>query len=91
MIRHPNFNGMQMDQITRLYAEAHFIRTIDIVYENQPVLRMETDIALSTDPVIIFGFTPKQPGRLKVEVRDSKEMSFAREFPVPGPELSSAL
>jgi sulfur-oxidizing protein SoxY len=91
MIRHPNFNGMQMDQITRLYAAAHFIRTIDIAYENQPVLRIESDIALSTDPVITFGFTPRQPGRLKVEVRDSKEMSFAREFPVPGPALSSTL
>jgi sulfur-oxidizing protein SoxY len=89
MIRHPNFNGMQMDQLTRMYAPAHFIRTIDITYEDQPVLRVESDIALSTDPVITFGFTPRQPGRLKVEVRDSKEQSFVREFPVPASALPS--
>ena len=89
MIRHPNFNGMQMDQLTRMYAPAHFIRTIDITYEDQPVLRIESDIALSTDPVITFGFTPQQQGRLKVEVRDSKEQSFVREFPVPASALPS--
>jgi sulfur-oxidizing protein SoxY len=83
MIRHPNFNGMQMDQLTRLYAPAHFIKTIDITYEHQPVLRVESDIALSTDPVLTFGFIPRQPGRLRVEVSDSKAQSFVREFPVP--------
>src|SRR6188768_958860 len=58
MIRHPNFNGMQMDQLTRLYTPAHFIRTIDITYDDQPVLHLESDISLSTDPVIAFGFKP---------------------------------
>ena len=29
MIRHPNFNGMQMNQITRFYTPARFIRSID--------------------------------------------------------------
>jgi sulfur-oxidizing protein SoxY len=83
MIRHPNFNGMQMDQLTRMYAPAHFIRTIDITYEGAPVLRIDSDIALSTDPVITFGFTPREEGRLKVEVKDTKDQSFVREFPVP--------
>ena len=91
MIRHPNFNGMQMDQLTRLYAPAHFIRTIDITYDDQPVLRVESDIALSTDPVLTFGFTPPRQGRLKVEVTDSKEQSFAREFPVPASAPSPTL
>lgn len=89
MIRHPNFNGMQMDQLTRLYAPAHFIRTINITYEDQPVLRIESDIALSTDPVITFGFKPLRPGQLKIEVTDSKEQSFVREFSVPATTVSS--
>ncbi|MFL6551510.1 MAG: quinoprotein dehydrogenase-associated SoxYZ-like carrier [Povalibacter sp.] len=91
MIRHPNFNGMQMDQLTRMYTAAHFIRTINITYGDQPVLRVESDIALSTDPVLTFGFKPTQEGRLKVEVTDSNEQSFVREFPVPAPALSSKL
>jgi sulfur-oxidizing protein SoxY len=91
MIRHPNFNGMQMDQLTRMYTAAHFIRTINISYDNQPVLRVESDIALSTDPVLTFGFRPSRQGQLKVEVTDSKEQSFVREFPVPSPNLSTKM
>lgn len=91
MIRHPNFNGMQMDQLTRLYAPAHFIRTINIKYDDQPVLRIESDIALSTDPVISFGFKPLRQGQLKVEVTDSKEQSFVHEFSVPAATASSTL
>lgn len=91
MIRHPNFNGMQMDQITRMYTAAHFIRTIDISYDSQPVLRIESDIALSTDPVITFGFRPSHPGELKVEVVDSKEQKFVQQFAVPMHALSSSL
>ena len=91
MIRHPNFNGMQMDQLTRHYTPAHFIRTIDIRYEDQPVLRIESDIALSTDPVITFGFKPPRPGQLKVEVTDSKKQSFVREFSLPLTTVSATL
>ena len=30
MIRHPNYSGMQMDQVTRLYVPAHFVSTVRI-------------------------------------------------------------
>lgn len=90
MIRHPNFNGMQMDQVTRHYTPAHFIRTIDITYEGEKVLRADSDIALSTDPVISFGFVPRRKGTLKVEVTDSKDQRFVREFDVPSTEKLSA-
>jgi sulfur-oxidizing protein SoxY len=91
MIRHPNFNGMQMDQLTRLYTPAHYIRTINISYDAQLVLRVESDISLSTDPVITFGFKPATPGKLQVEVTDSKEQTFVREFSVPTAAVSSTL
>jgi hypothetical protein len=55
------------------------------------VLRVESDIALSTDPVLTFGFTPPRPGRLRVEVKDSKEQSFLREFSVPASSASPTL
>ena len=80
MVRHPNFNGMQMDQITRLYAPAHFINSIDITFAGERVLHVESDIALSTDPVITFGVVPRGLGTLKVEVKDSKGQSYVREF-----------
>lgn len=83
MIRHPQYNGMQMDQITRHYTMPHFIRTIEVSHAGTPVLRVESDIALSTDPVIGFGFVPRTKGALKVVVRDSEERTFERSFEVP--------
>ena len=82
MIRHPNFNGMQMDQITRHYTPAHFIKTIELTFEGKRVLDMQSDIALSTDPVITFGFVPHKAGKLKVVVNDSKDNRFERTFDV---------
>jgi sulfur-oxidizing protein SoxY len=83
MIRHPNFNGMQMNQLTRMYTPAMFIRTIDVSYEGVPVMHLDSDISLSADPVIGFGFTPPAKGQLKILVRDTKDESFGQSFDVP--------
>ena len=85
MIRHPNFNGMQMNQMTRLYTPAMFIRSIDVSYDGAEVMHMDSDISLSSDPVIGFGFVPPQKGQLKVLVRDTKEETFGQSFDVPAP------
>jgi sulfur-oxidizing protein SoxY len=85
MIRHPNFNGMQMDQVTRMYAPAMFIRTIDVSYDGAQVMHLDSDISLSSDPVIDFGFVPPQKGRLQVLVRDTKDATFGQTFDVPAP------
>ena len=89
MIRHPNFNGMQMDQLTRHYTPAHFIKTIDISFEGKPVLHIDSDIALSTDPVIGFGFVPNGKGELKVIVNDSKGQRYEKSFDVIPTEMMS--
>lgn len=85
MIRHPNFNGMQMDQLTRMVTPAMFIRTIDVSYNGVEVMHMDSDISLSSDPVISFGFIPPQKGQLKVQVRDTKDATFGQSFEVPAP------
>lgn len=85
MIRHPNFNGMQMDQMTRLYTPAMYIRSIDVSYDGAPVMHMDSDISLSSDPVIGFGFVPPHKGQLKVLVRDTKDGTFGESFDVPAP------
>jgi sulfur-oxidizing protein SoxY len=84
MVRHPNFNGMQMNQITRYYTPPLFIRTIDATYEGVSVFHLDSDISMSTDPVITFGFVPQAKGQLKVVVRDSKDTTFNHSFDVPG-------
>src|SRR5712671_1285769 len=84
MIRHPNFNGMQMNQITRYFTPARFIRTIDATYDGGQVFHLDADISLSTDPVITFGFVPHAKGQMKVVAQDSTNATFAHSFDVPG-------
>jgi sulfur-oxidizing protein SoxY len=84
MVRHPNFNGMQMNQITRYYTPPRFIRTIDATYEGGSIFHLDSDISMSTDPVITFGFVPQAKGQLKIVVRDSKDVTFDHSFDVPG-------
>jgi sulfur-oxidizing protein SoxY len=85
MIHHPNFNGMQMNQLTRMYTPAMFIRTVDINFNGAVVMHIDSDISLASDPVINFGFVPPQAGQLQVLVRDTKGASFGQSFAVPTP------
>jgi len=85
MIRHPNFNGMQMNQVTRLVTPPRFIRSIDVTYDGAQVLHLDSDISLSTDPVITFGFVPQERGRMQVVVQDTSDTSFSDSFEVPAP------
>jgi sulfur-oxidizing protein SoxY len=84
MVRHPNFNGMQMNQITRFYTPARFIRTIDATYDGGNVFHLDSDISLSSDPVITFGFVPQHQGQMTVVARDSSNATFNHHFDIPG-------
>lgn len=83
MIRHPNFNGMQMDQLTHLYTPARYIQTVDVTYRGGKVFHLDSDISLSADPVITFGFLPQTVGELQVSARDSTGATFDRRFAIP--------
>jgi len=82
LIRHPNNNGMQMDQITRNYVPARYIQTTHVTYNDHLVFDFDSDISLSEDPAITFAFIPDGPGALKVRVEDSRKSVFNRSFDV---------
>lgn len=83
MIRHPNFNGMQMDQLTRAYTPARYIKEIKVTYNDKDVFTLESDISLSTDPVIEFGFKPEAKGQIKVAATDTEDGHWEKTFDVP--------
>ena len=76
LISHPNNTGMQMDQLTRHYVPAHFVRRIEVRYGDEPVLTVESDISLSEDPSIHFHFLPRSEEAMTVTVTDSEEQVF---------------
>ena len=52
MIRHPNNSGLQMDQVTRLYVPAYFVRELRVWQGDDLVLSMDGGISISEDPTI---------------------------------------
>jgi sulfur-oxidizing protein SoxY len=82
LIRHPNFNGMQMDQATRLYTPARYINSITIAYNGQRVLHIDSDISLASDPAIGFGLKSNAPGTVSVEAEDTSHATWHHDFPI---------
>jgi len=82
LISHPNNTGMQMDQVTRHYLPAHFVKEIRVRYGDQPILTVESGISLSEDPSIHFSFLPDQRKQISVEVVDNQDGVFTADWPV---------
>jgi sulfur-oxidizing protein SoxY len=83
LIRHPNFTGMQMDQVTRNYVPADFVQNVDITHDGKPVLSIEGNISLSENPAFDFWLKPEAQGVLRVNAEDSNGRKFERVWMVP--------
>ena len=76
MISHPNDSGMVMNQSTRQYTPAHFVRQLTVTYAGEPVLSADLDFAISENPNFRFYFVPRKAGELKVDVVDNQDLQF---------------
>lgn len=76
VVSHPNHSGLAMDQLTRLYTPAYFVRSVRVTYAGKPVFAAEVDFSISENPYFRFYFVPSAPGDLKAEVLDTKELKF---------------
>ena len=78
MVSHPNFSGMQMDQVTRLYVPARFVKKIAVFHSEEKLLTANLDFAISENPNIRFFFTPTGKDNLRAKVLDSENMTFEK-------------
>jgi sulfur-oxidizing protein SoxY len=83
MIRHPNFNGLQMNQMTRTYTPARYIEKVSVSYGESKVFDLATDISLSTNPVIAFSFLPDGKGPIRVIASDNEGGRWEQSFDPP--------
>lgn len=83
MVRHPNSSGLQFDQISRHFIPADYVRSIEVKYNGQPLYKVATDISISENPMIAFGFKPDgNDGALDVRVVDTEGRHFEKRFPL---------
>jgi sulfur-oxidizing protein SoxY len=81
LIRHPNNSGMQMDQLTRLYVPAHFVKSVRLWQGQDLLLSIESGISISENPSFRFDFRPNGAATFKAEMEDSEGKSFQQEWP----------
>ena len=81
MIRHPNYSGMQMDQLTRLYIPAHFVKSVKISQGPDLLLSIESGISISENPVFRFDYRWNGGAMFSADVEDSVGRSFHQEWP----------
>jgi sulfur-oxidizing protein SoxY len=82
MISHPNDSGLVMDQLTRHYTPAYFVRALKVSYAGKPILTAEVDFSISENPNFRFYFVPAGDGELKAEAVDTEELKFETRFAV---------
>ena len=80
MVRHPNYSGMQMNQVTRLFIPAHFVNEMTVMQGDQLVFRMEGGISISEDPSFRFKYVDNGAGKLSVRAEDTDGQVFEREI-----------
>ncbi|WP_200841201.1 thiosulfate oxidation carrier complex protein SoxZ, partial [Geminicoccus flavidas] len=83
LIRHPNFSGMQMNQLTRTYTPARYLDLVRISQGDQTVLELAGDISLASDPAIGFAYRPGEADAFTVLATDSDGGSWQESFPIP--------
>jgi sulfur-oxidizing protein SoxY len=83
-IRHPNYSGLQMDQVTGLYRAAHYVSTIRMTADTKPVLSVEGAISLSENPVLRFRYRASEAKTLTAHVEDTEGNIFEQSWDASG-------
>ncbi|MCY7370736.1 MAG: quinoprotein dehydrogenase-associated SoxYZ-like carrier [Polaromonas sp.] len=76
LIHHPNHSGLAMDQFTRQFTPAHFVRKIDVSYGGKPVFSADVDFSISENPNFRFYFRPQGQAELRVLATDTRDLRF---------------
>ncbi|MAZ46476.1 MAG: quinoprotein dehydrogenase-associated SoxYZ-like carrier [Rickettsiales bacterium] len=79
VISHPNFSGLQFNQLTRTEIPAHFVDKIEISQDNQTIMKVEADISMSEDPSIMF-YYKNSGGPISVIISDTQGSIFKRKW-----------
>ncbi len=83
-IMHPNYSGLQKDQITTYFIPPHYIETVEVKNEvGDVIFAVKGDISFSENPSFDFAYMPTDKTQaLSVQVVDSRKKIFASQWPL---------
>ena len=85
MIRHPNYSGLQRDQITQLFVGAKFITELVVKQGDELLFSLDGGITISENPVFRFTYTDNGAPDFTVHAVDTDGNVFDRVLPKTPP------
>ncbi|RZS52213.1 quinoprotein dehydrogenase-associated SoxYZ-like carrier [Sphaerotilus mobilis] len=82
MVSHPNHSGMAMDQLTRHFTPAHYLRSARLWQGDRLLLTADLDFAISENPTLRLVFVPRGTAPLRAEVSDTQGLSWQGSTPL---------
>ena len=79
VVSHPNFSGLQFNQLTRAEIPAHFINYLKVEQDGKTIFEASPDISLSEDPSFIFNYM-NSGGPLSVYLKIAKVKNLRNNF-----------
>ncbi len=76
MIRHPNYSGLQRDQITQLFIPAHFIDHLEVWQGDEQLFAVDGGISISENPSFRFTYADNGATMLTVKATDTEGNHF---------------
>jgi sulfur-oxidizing protein SoxY len=73
---HPNHSGLVMDQLSRHYVPAWYVRSLRVTYAGRTVLEADIDFSISENPNIRFFFLPEGQSELVAEAVDTRDLVY---------------
>jgi len=81
MVRHPNYSGLQRDQITQLFIPAHFIDHMEVWQDDELLFTVDGGISISENPVFRFSYNDNGATALTIKATDTEGNEFTRILP----------
>jgi sulfur-oxidizing protein SoxY len=85
MIRHPNYSGLQRDQVTQLFIPAFFIHELEVWQGEDLLFSLQGGISISENPVFRFDYSDNGTTTLRVHAVDTDGNVFDQLLPKEPP------
>ncbi len=82
-VRHPNITGMAPIKIgSRIIPPAFFMDTLEVSYNDKPIMKALLTFSVSMDPALRFYFVPEENGVMTFKGTDTKRNKFSSTYEV---------
>jgi len=82
MISHPNYSGLQINQVSQHWNPADYVNELQISINNEVVISFVGGISMSENPTLRFYFKPGKEGSFLANVKDSQGREYSQRWPL---------